>query len=167
MDLRPTCCAWNWEHLSRQVSWHLFNSILYLFHSYLGFHSLIEWGSSREGLLRFWVYGCLCICEILDSVVDPKFHIKKAINYSLSLSTVGHSHTSLQIEKIILTLEDMLHACVMDFNSCWDQHLSLYEFTYNNYHQPSLGMAPFKPIYGRPYRSPTHHNEVRNSRLFE
>ncbi|GJT16214.1 putative reverse transcriptase domain-containing protein [Tanacetum coccineum] len=37
-----------------------------------------------------------------------------------------------QIGTWILTLEDMLRACVIDFGSGWDKHLPLAEFSYNN-----------------------------------
>ena len=43
----------------------------------------------------------------------------------------------------------------MDFGGSWEEHLPLVEFAYNNSYQASIGMAPFKTLYGRPCRSPT------------
>ncbi|GKA15006.1 putative reverse transcriptase domain-containing protein [Tanacetum coccineum] len=43
--------------------------------------------------------------------------------------------TDGQSERTIQTLKDMLCACVIDFGKCWDRHLPLVEFSYNNiYH---------------------------------
>ncbi|GKE92989.1 putative reverse transcriptase domain-containing protein, partial [Tanacetum coccineum] len=49
-----------------------------------------------------------------------------------------------QSKRIIQTLEDMLHACVIDFGSSWDHHLPLVEFSYNNSYHPSIKAAPYK-----------------------
>ncbi|CAL8153029.1 unnamed protein product [Prunus armeniaca] len=48
----------------------------------------------------------------------------------------------------------MLRACVLDFHGTWEDHLTLAEFAYNNSFQSSIGMAPYKALYGRPCRSP-------------
>ncbi|KAI3742493.1 hypothetical protein L1987_60177 [Smallanthus sonchifolius] len=48
----------------------------------------------------------------------------------------------------------MLRACVIDFGSNWDSHLSLIEFSYNNSYHTSINMAPFEALYGRKCRSP-------------
>ncbi|GJS79134.1 putative reverse transcriptase domain-containing protein [Tanacetum coccineum] len=52
----------------------------------------------------------------------------------------------------IQTLEDMLHACVIDFGKGWDRHLPLVEFSYNNSYHTSIKAALFEVL--RPkYRS--------------
>lgn len=52
----------------------------------------------------------------------------------------------------------MLRAYVIDFKGCWDDHLPLIEFTYNNnYH---FQMALFEALYGRRCRSPIVFFEV-------
>ncbi|XP_070024905.1 uncharacterized protein [Nicotiana sylvestris] len=51
-------------------------------------------------------------------------------------------------------LEDILHACVLDFKGSGDDHLSLIEFAYNNSFHASIQMEPFEALYGRRYRSP-------------
>jgi hypothetical protein len=46
-------------------------------------------------------------------------------------------------------LEDMLRACVLQYDKNWDKCLSLAEFSYNNSYQASIKMAPFEALYGR------------------
>ncbi|GKD91872.1 putative reverse transcriptase domain-containing protein, partial [Tanacetum coccineum] len=45
----------------------------------------------------------------------------------LDMSTDYHSQTDGQSKRTIQTLEDMLHACVIDFGKGWDRHLPLVE----------------------------------------
>ncbi|GJW99444.1 putative reverse transcriptase domain-containing protein [Tanacetum coccineum] len=65
-----------------------------------------------------------------------------------------------QSERTIQTLEDMLHACVVDFGKGWDRHLLLVEFTYNNNYHTSIKEAPFEALYGQKCRSPIYWAEV-------
>ena len=53
------------------------------------------------------------------------------------------------MERTIQNLEDLLKACVLEFRAKWKDHLPLVEFTYNNSHQTTVGMAPFDPLYKR------------------
>ncbi|GKC97474.1 putative reverse transcriptase domain-containing protein, partial [Tanacetum coccineum] len=53
--------------------------------------------------------------------------LNKALGTQLDMSTVYHPQTDGQSERTIQTLEDMLHACVMDFRKGWDRHLPLVE----------------------------------------
>ena len=71
------------------------------------------------------------------------------------LSTAYHPQTDGQSERTIQTLEDMLRACVIEFGGCWDKHLSLAEFAYNNIYHSSIKMAPYEALYGTPCRTPT------------
>ncbi|GJR55364.1 putative reverse transcriptase domain-containing protein [Tanacetum coccineum] len=57
-------------------------------------------------------------------------------------------------ERTIQTLEDILHACVIDFGKGWVNHLPLVEFSYNNSYHASIKTAPFEALYGRKCRSP-------------
>ncbi|GJS49384.1 putative reverse transcriptase domain-containing protein, partial [Tanacetum coccineum] len=57
-------------------------------------------------------------------------------------------------ERTIQTLEDMLHACMIDFRKGWVNHLPLVEFSYNNSYHASIKVAPFEALYGRKCRSP-------------
>ena len=38
---------------------------------------------------------------------------------------------------------------MIDYEGSWDRHISLVEFVYNNSFQLSIGMAPYKDLYGR------------------
>ncbi|GJT09298.1 putative reverse transcriptase domain-containing protein [Tanacetum coccineum] len=51
--------------------------------------------------------------------------LQKALGMNLDMSTAYHPQTDGQSERTIQTLEDILRACVIDFGSSWDRHLSL------------------------------------------
>nr|GEY43420.1 putative reverse transcriptase domain-containing protein [Tanacetum cinerariifolium] len=70
------------------------------------------------------------------------------------MSTAYQPQTDGQSERTIQTLEDMLHACVIDFGSSWDRHLPLVEFSYNNSYHASIKAAPYEVLYGQKCRSP-------------
>ncbi|GJW04805.1 reverse transcriptase domain-containing protein [Tanacetum coccineum] len=74
--------------------------------------------------------------------------LNKALGTQLDMSTAYHPQTNGQSERTIQTLEDMLHACVIDFGKGWDRHLPLVEFSYNNSYHTSIKAAPFKALYG-------------------
>jgi len=54
--------------------------------------------------------------------------LQAAIGTRLKLSTVFHPEIDRQTERTIQTLEDMLRACVLDFQGSWDEYLDLIEF---------------------------------------
>ncbi|GKB10678.1 putative reverse transcriptase domain-containing protein, partial [Tanacetum coccineum] len=70
-----------------------------------------------------------------------------------------------QSERTIQTLEDMLRACVIDFEKGWDRHLPLVEFSHSNNYHTSIKVAPFEALYGRKCRSPLCWVEVGDSQL--
>ncbi|GJU13146.1 putative reverse transcriptase domain-containing protein [Tanacetum coccineum] len=80
---------------------------------------------------------------------DIKFtsHLWKSLNEALGtqldMRTAYHSQTDGQSERNIQTLEDMLRACVMDFEKGWDRHLPLIEFSNNNNYHTNIKAAPF------------------------
>ncbi|GJR10548.1 putative reverse transcriptase domain-containing protein [Tanacetum coccineum] len=76
-----------------------------------------------------------------------------------------YPQTDGQSERTIQTLEDMLRACVIDFGSSWDIHLSLAEFSYNNSYHLSVRGTPFEALYGRKCRSPILWVEIGESWL--
>ena len=43
---------------------------------------------------------------------------------------------------------------MIDYEGNWDRHIPLVEFVYNNSYQSSIGMAPYKALYGRKCRTP-------------
>ncbi|GJU42436.1 putative reverse transcriptase domain-containing protein [Tanacetum coccineum] len=80
--------------------------------------------------------------------------LQKALGTNLDMSTAYHLQTDRQSDRTIQTLEDMLHACVIDFGDGWVRHLPLVEFSYKNSYHASIKAAPFKALYGRKCRSP-------------
>ena len=75
---------------------------------------------------------------------DPRFterfwkSFQKAMGTRLIMSTTFHPQTDGQSERTIQVLEDMLRACVLDHRGCWEEHLPLVEFVYNNSYQASI-----------------------------
>ncbi|GJS10521.1 putative reverse transcriptase domain-containing protein [Tanacetum coccineum] len=63
---------------------------------------------------------------------------QKVLGTQLDMSIAYHPQTDEQSERTIQTLENMLHACVIDFGNCWDKHLPLIEFSYNNTHRSKI-----------------------------
>ncbi|GKB42718.1 putative reverse transcriptase domain-containing protein [Tanacetum coccineum] len=91
--------------------------------------------------------------------------LNKALGTRLDMSTAYHPETDGQSERTIQTLENMLHACVLDFGKGWDRHLPLVEFLYNNSYHTSIKAAPFEVLYGHKCRSPIYWAEVGDSQL--
>ncbi|GJZ49874.1 putative reverse transcriptase domain-containing protein [Tanacetum coccineum] len=91
--------------------------------------------------------------------------MQEALGTRLDMSTAYHPQTDGQSEHTIQTLEDMLRACILDFEGSWDVHLSLVEFSYNNSYHSSLRCAPFEALYGRKCRSPIMWAEVGEGQL--
>ena len=83
----------------------------------------------------------------------------------MHFNIVFHSQIDGQSEKTNQTLEDMLHACVLEFQDSWVLHLSLVEFAYNNSYQASIGMTPYEALYGRRYQTPLCWDEVGARKL--
>ncbi|GJY03375.1 putative reverse transcriptase domain-containing protein [Tanacetum coccineum] len=59
----------------------------------------------------------------------------------------------------------MLCAYVIGIGSCWDRHLPLVEFSYNNSYHASIKTAPYEALYGQRCRLPVYWSEVRDSQL--
>ena len=59
----------------------------------------------------------------------------------------------------------MLRACVLDVKGSWMKYLPLVEFAYNNSYQASIGMAPYKALYGRKCRTSICWDEVGERKL--
>jgi hypothetical protein len=64
-------------------------------------------------------------------------------------SSAYHPQMDGQTERVNQILEDMLRACVMEYQGSWDKNLSWAELSYNNSYQDSLKMAPFEVLYGQ------------------
>ncbi|GJS71306.1 putative reverse transcriptase domain-containing protein [Tanacetum coccineum] len=78
-----------------------------------------------------------------------KKSLNEVLGTQLDMSTAYHPQTNDQSERTIQMLEDMLRACVMDFEKGWDKYLPLIEFFYNNSYHTSIKAAPFEALYGR------------------
>ncbi|GKC52647.1 putative reverse transcriptase domain-containing protein [Tanacetum coccineum] len=108
----------------------------------------------------------LIICD-RDGKFTSNFwrSFQKALGTKLSMSTAYHPQTDGQSERTIQTLEDMLRACVIDFEKGWVKHLPLVEFSYNNSYYASIKDAPYEVLYGRKCRSPVCWAEVGEAQL--
>jgi len=124
---------------------------------------------SMEKLADLYVREVVRLHGVSVSIVsdhDPLFtsrfweKLRSAMGTKLNFSTAYHPQTDGQSERTIQTFEDMLRLCVLDFKGSWIRHLSLVEFAYNNNFQATIGMAPYKALYGRKYRSPLYWDEV-------
>ncbi|GKC31933.1 reverse transcriptase domain-containing protein [Tanacetum coccineum] len=102
-----------------------------------------------------------------DSRFTSRFwqSMQEALGTRLDMSTAYHPQTDGQSERTIQTLEEMLRACVLDFEGSWDVHLPLVEFSYNNSYHSSVRCAPFGALYGRKCRSPIMWAEVGEGQL--
>ena len=58
--------------------------------------------------------------------------LRKAFGTKLNFSSSYHPETDGQTERVNQVLEDMLRACVLDFQGKWEEYLPLLEFSYNN-----------------------------------
>src|SRR4051812_22604930 len=60
----------------------------------------------------------------------------------------------------------MLRACVIEYESKWEDCLPFAEFSFNNSYQASLQMAPFEVLYGRKCCTPLNWSEIGDSQIF-
>ncbi|GKB58414.1 putative reverse transcriptase domain-containing protein [Tanacetum coccineum] len=91
--------------------------------------------------------------------------LQETLGTHLDMSTTYHPQTDGQSKRTIQTLEDMLHACVIDFGNGWDNHLPLREFSYDNSYYTSIKAATFEALYGRKCQSSVCWAEVGESQL--
>nr|GEZ49409.1 hypothetical protein [Tanacetum cinerariifolium] len=80
--------------------------------------------------------------------------LQESLGTNLDMSIAYHPQTDGQSERTIQTLEDMLRACVINF-----------EFSYNNSYHTSIKAAPFEALYERKCRSPVCRSEVGDAQL--
>jgi hypothetical protein len=85
--------------------------------------------------------------------------LHKSLGTKLLHNLAYHPQTSGQTERVNQILEDMLHACVLEFPQKWDDCLPLAEFSYNNSYQESIKMALFEALYRRRCRTPLNWSE--------
>nr|GEV86449.1 putative reverse transcriptase domain, ribonuclease H-like domain, aspartic peptidase domain protein [Tanacetum cinerariifolium] len=129
---------------------------------------------SMEKLTQLYFKEVVCrhdvpilIISNRDSYFTSRFwrSLQKALGTNLDMSTAYHPQTNGQSERTIQMLKDMLRACVIEFESSWDHHLPLVEFSYDNSYHTSIKAAPYEALYGRKCRSPVCWSEVGDSQL--
>ena len=54
---------------------------------------------------------------------------------------------------------------MINYEGSWDRHIPLVEFVYNNSFQSSIGMAPYKALYGRKCRTPLCSTELSEKKV--
>nr|GEZ24499.1 putative reverse transcriptase domain-containing protein [Tanacetum cinerariifolium] len=91
--------------------------------------------------------------------------LQSALGTQLDMSTAYHPKTNGQSERTIQTLEDMLRACVIEFEKGWEKHLPLVYFSYNNSYHAIIKAATLEALYGRKCRSPVCWAEVGDVQL--
>nr|GEZ53487.1 putative reverse transcriptase domain-containing protein [Tanacetum cinerariifolium] len=118
---------------------------------------------SMETLTRLYIKEIISRHGVPISIIsDRNSHftsrfwqsLQSALGTQLDMRTTYHLETDGQSERTIQTLEDMLRACVIDFEKGWKKHLPLIEFSYSNSYHASIKAAPFEALYGRKCRSP-------------
>ena len=77
----------------------------------------------------------------------------------LHFSIAFYLATDGQTECTLQTPNDLLTAYALNFKKAWEEQLALIEFSYNSYHT-SIGMAPYKTVYGRMCRTPLCWQEI-------
>jgi hypothetical protein len=92
--------------------------------------------------------------------------LQHALGTKLIRSSVYHPQIDGQTEWVNQTLEDMLRACVLQYDKNWDKCLPLAEFSYNNSYQTSLKMAPFEALYGCRCRTPLSWSQTGERKIF-
>ena len=72
----------------------------------------------------------LSIVSDRDPIFTSRFwgSLQQALGTKLHFSTAFHPQTDGQSERTIKTLEDMLQACVLEFQGSWDDYVTLIEF---------------------------------------
>ena len=135
----------------------------------------IRWGCTLDQLAKRYVDEIVRLHGVPLSIVsnrDPRFtsrfwgSLQQALGTKLHFSTAFHPQTDGQSERTIKTLEDMLRACVLEFQGSWDDYVTLIEFAYNNHYHSSIGMAPYEALYGRKCRCPVYWDE-EGTRILE
>jgi hypothetical protein len=92
--------------------------------------------------------------------------LQHTLGTKLIRSSAYHFQTDGQTERINHILEDMLRACVLQYDKNWDKCLSLAEFSYNNSYQASIKMAPFEALYDRQCRTRLSWSQTGERKIF-
>ena len=96
---------------------------------------------TTETLSQLYIHDIVRLHGVPLSIVsdrDSRFvawfwkSLQQAMGIELRFSTTFHPQMDGQSERVIQVLEDMLHACMLDFKGNWSNHLPFVEFAYNN-----------------------------------
>jgi hypothetical protein len=126
-------------------------------------------------LAKIYMSRIICLHGVPKSIVSDRGtqftshfwrQLHESLGTRLEFSTAFHPQTDGQTERVNQILEDMLRACALDYGSSWDENLPYAEFSYNNSHQASIGMAPFEALYGRKCTTPLLWSGVGERSLF-
>ncbi|GJR13674.1 putative reverse transcriptase domain-containing protein [Tanacetum coccineum] len=156
--VQPDITEWKWENITMDF-------ITKLPKTAAGFDSIWVIVDRLTKSAHFLPMKETDLTEKLMRLYMKEIITRHASGTQLNLSTAYHPQTDGQSERTIQTLEDMLRACVIDFENGWDRHLPLVEFLYNNSYHTSIKAAPFEALYGRKCRSPVCWAEVGEAQL--
>ena len=83
----------------------------------------------------------------------------------MNLSIAFHTKKDGQTEHTIKTLEYMLRDCVINSKRCWNSHITLIEFAYNDNCHSSIQMVPYDALYMRRCISPIRWSDFHEEGL--
>nr|GEY07944.1 putative reverse transcriptase domain-containing protein [Tanacetum cinerariifolium] len=137
------------------------------FNKSLMYKDTLKGAGRRRGFLHLVLKPSLLpwYVKVVLRLPIPINRKSKAMGTRLDMSTTYHLKTDRQSKRTIQTLEDMLHACVIDFGNGWKRHLPLVEFSYKNSYHDSIKATAFKALYGQKCRSPVCWAEVGDAQL--
>ena len=119
--------------------------------------------NSASDIAQIFIREIVRLHEIPNNIVsdrDAKFASKfwqslfQAVGTQLSISLAYHPETDGQTERLNQVIEDMLRAYCNQEPRQWVNFLPLVEFAYNSSFHRSLGMSPFKAMYGQDCLTP-------------
>ncbi|XP_056688567.1 uncharacterized protein [Spinacia oleracea] len=129
---------------------------------------------SLDQLAELYVNTIVRLHGVPSSIVsdrDPRYQaaywkkLQKALGTKLNFSAAFHPATDGQTERTNQIVEDMLRACILDFQGTWEKFLPMVEFSYNNSYQATIGMAPYEALYGRKCRTPLCWSDIDEARV--
>lgn len=105
---------------------------------------------------------CLCLSHQIETqdllrILGEVLKLYWELNFNIILLSIP--------QKTIQTLNNMLGVCVINFKSCWDDHLHLVKYAYKNSFHQSIVMAPLEVLYRRACETPICRNEMGEGRI--
>jgi hypothetical protein len=107
---------------------------------------------------EIYIARVLCLHGVLKTIISDRGsqfvarfweQLHASLRTHLIHSSAYHPLMDGQTKRVNQILEDMLRACIMEYQGSWEKNLPSGEFSYNNSYQESLKMAPFEVLYGR------------------